>query len=63
MKDALAIYGLHDAGLDNLFSRLETEQAFLPHYPEMLDFDLVENHAAERHEIEVYLAAFNPEQR
>ena len=44
--------------LTNLFDRLGIDGASLPYWPEMLDFDLPENEAAEKLEIEAYLATF-----
>ena len=44
--------------LTNLFDRLDIDGAALPYWPEMLDFDLPENEAAEKLEIEAYLATF-----
>lgn len=44
--------------LYNLFDVSERQGAFLPYWPEMLDFDLDENKIAERVEIEEYLATF-----
>ena len=46
--------------LYNLFDDSEHQGAFLPYWPEMRDFDLDENKAAERIEIEEYLATFPP---
>ena len=44
----------------NLLDTLEHQRAFLPYWPEMLYFDFDENKAAERIEIEEYLATFPP---
>ena len=49
--------------LNNLFDRIAIEMASLPYYPEMLDFDLHENDAAEQREIVEYLTAFKLEPR
>lgn len=43
----------------NLWQAIALQEAFLPYYPEILDFDLPENKEAERQEIEAYIEAFN----
>lgn len=43
-----------------LFDRLDHDAAFLPYWPEMLDFELPENAAAEFEETTTYREAFKP---
>ncbi len=48
--------------LRRLFDRIDHDFAFLPYYPEMLDFELPENEAAETREIVDYRRAFGFQQ-
>jgi hypothetical protein len=44
--------------IQRIFDRIEIDKAFLPYYPEMLDFDLAENLPAERLETTEYFNHF-----
>lgn len=45
--------------IKRIFDIAETEAAFLPYWPEMLDFELADNKATEMDEIAAYREAFN----
>ena len=53
-RDRFALAISKPGAIQRFLERIEAEAAFLPHYPEMLDFELAENADAEREEIETY---------
>ena len=48
------------ANIQRIFDWFDHEAAFLPYWPEMLDFDLEENRRAEFEELGIYHDAFQP---